>query len=280
VKGEALFLEKLRALLPDTPNAPQYLALLERRFKALEETAQGAPFPEELVSKDSRRVARGILRAGEGTWDDGDEALVRQHEDAWRRGSQAEIARSLLATTQELGRIGSRPGTLFFFLWVMESSLEGFEGTRDGTADNLAATLLESHSVQPGGSQMAKRILVVDDDENILNLERTILEQKGFDVTGASGGAEALKLLAEKTFDLVLLDVMMPEVDGFTVCRKIKEDARLKDIPVIFLTAKGGGDALAEGFESGAVMYINKPFTANKLLTIVHTMLDSGSNLS
>jgi CheY-like chemotaxis protein len=118
---------------------------------------------------------------------------------------------------------------------------------------------------------MSKRILVVDDDENILNLERTILEQKGFDVTSAGGGAEA---------DLILLDVMMPEVDGFTVCRKIKDDPRLKDIPVIFLTAKGGGDALAEGFESGAVMYINKPFTANKLLTIVNTMLESGSNLS
>src|SRR5918994_238202 len=101
---------------------------------------------------------------------------------------------------------------------------------------------------------MAKRILVVDDDENILNLEKTILEQKGFDVT--------------------------PAVDGFTVCRKIKEDPRLKDVPVIFLTAKGGGDALAEGFESGAVMYINKPFTANKLLTIVNTMLESGTNLS
>jgi DNA-binding response OmpR family regulator len=127
---------------------------------------------------------------------------------------------------------------------------------------------------------MGKRILVVDDDENILNLEKTILEQKGFDVTGAAGGAEALRLLGEHTFDLVLLDVMMPEVDGFTVCRKIKEDNRLKDIPVIFLTAKGGGEALAEGFESGAVMYINKPFTANKLLTIVNTMLESGTNLS
>jgi two-component system sensor histidine kinase/response regulator len=122
---------------------------------------------------------------------------------------------------------------------------------------------------------MAKRILVVDDDENILSLERTILEQKGFDVTTAGGGAEALRLLGATTFDLVLLDVMMPEVDGFTVCRKIKEDTRLKDIPVIFLTAKGGGEALAEGFESGAIMYINKPFTANKLLTIVNTMLEA-----
>jgi DNA-binding response OmpR family regulator len=127
---------------------------------------------------------------------------------------------------------------------------------------------------------MGKRILVVDDDENILNMEKTILEQRGFEVTGAIGGAEALEVLGQRTFDLVLLDVMMPEVDGFTVCRKIKEDPRLKDLPVIFLTAKGGGEALAEGFESGAVMYINKPFTANKLLTIVNTMLESGTNLT
>ena len=106
---------------------------------------------------------------------------------------------------------------------------------------------------------MAKRILVVDDDENILSLERTILEQKGFIVTTATGGAEALKLLGEEDFDLVLLDVMMPEIDGFTVCRRIKEEPRTKEIPVIFLTAKGGGEALAEGFESGAIMYINIP---------------------
>jgi DNA-binding response OmpR family regulator len=126
---------------------------------------------------------------------------------------------------------------------------------------------------------MAKRILVVDDDKNILNLEKTILEQKGFEVTMALGGPEALELLAKEPFDLILLDVMMPDMDGFAVCRKIKEDAKLKEVPVIFLTAKGGGEALAEGFESGAVMYINKPFTANKLLTIVNTMLESGTNL-
>ena len=121
---------------------------------------------------------------------------------------------------------------------------------------------------------MAKRILVVDDDENILSLERTILEQKGFHVTTAAGGENALTLLREQAFDLVLLDVMMPDKDGFEVCRQIKQDSRTKTIPVIFLTAKGGGEALAEGFESGAVMYINKPFTANKLLTIVNTMLE------
>jgi DNA-binding response OmpR family regulator len=121
---------------------------------------------------------------------------------------------------------------------------------------------------------MPKRILVVDDDENILSLERTILEQKGFDVTTAGGGEEALRVLRKDAFDLVLLDVMMPDKDGFEVCRQIKQEPRTKNLPVIFLTAKGGGDALAEGFDSGAVMYINKPFTANKLLTIVKTMLE------
>ncbi len=121
---------------------------------------------------------------------------------------------------------------------------------------------------------MPKRILVVDDDENILSLERTILEQKGFEVTTAEGGEEALRVLRKDTFDLVLLDVMMPDKDGFEVCRQIKQEPRLRNLPVIFLTAKGGGEALAEGFDSGAVMYINKPFTANKLLTIVNTMLE------
>jgi DNA-binding response OmpR family regulator len=121
---------------------------------------------------------------------------------------------------------------------------------------------------------MPKRILVVDDDENILSLERTILEQKGFDVTTAGGGEEALRVLRKDAFDLVLLDVMMPDKDGFEVCRQIKQEPRTKHLPVIFLTAKGGGEALAEGFDSGAVMYINKPFTANKLLTIVKTMLE------
>ena len=121
---------------------------------------------------------------------------------------------------------------------------------------------------------MADAILIVDDDPNILKLEQVILSKRGYDVTPAQGGKEGLALLAERDFDVILLDVMMPDVDGYTVCRKIRADARFDDTPVIFLTAKGGGEALAEGFESGAIMYINKPFTANKLLTIVNTMLE------
>lgn len=264
------------ALLPDNGRRAPFLELLERRLAALREVAAGGgawPHPDRC----ERALVQRVLRHGAERWDDGDENLVRGYLDRWSAGAadpQAEAAASLIAAADALGALEARPGTLFFLLWEMESML---------TSPEDIARIRRESGTQPAAprrSLMAKRILVVDDDENILNLERTILEQKGFDVTGAAGGAEALKLLAEKTFDLVLLDVMMPEIDGFTVCRKIKEDQRLKDIPVIFLTAKGGGEALAEGFESGAVMYINKPFTANKLLTIVNTMLESGTNLA
>jgi CheY-like chemotaxis protein len=271
-------LERVRGILPEGPWAKRYLGLLERRLAALEAAAGGAPFPAELLGEEALKAAREVLSPLEGEWDDGDEAFVRGALGSWGPQDLRGLASDLTRAASELSRAHTRRGALLFFLWEMESLLGTF--LPGDLTDNAAPVLLESNTGTAGGSPMAKRILVVDDDENILNLERTILEQKGFDVTGASGGAEALKLLAEKPFDLVLLDVMMPEVDGFAVCRKIKEDDRLKDLPVIFLTAKGGGEALAEGFESGAIMYINKPFTANKLLTIVHTMLESGSNLS
>ena len=122
---------------------------------------------------------------------------------------------------------------------------------------------------------MTAKILVVDDTPQNVKLLADLLGVKGYRVCTAANGEEALAQVAKEKPDLVLLDVMMPEVDGFTVCRKIKEDPKMKDLPVIFLTAKGGGEALAEGFESGAIMYINKPFTANKLLTIVNTMLET-----
>ena len=121
---------------------------------------------------------------------------------------------------------------------------------------------------------MAGAILLVVDDQNILKLEQAILFKLGYDVTLAQGGKECLALLAERDFDLVLLDVMMPDVDGYTVCRKIRDEARFDDMPVIFLTAKGGGEALSEGFDAGAAMYIRKPFTASKLREMVRTALD------
>jgi two-component system sensor histidine kinase/response regulator len=123
---------------------------------------------------------------------------------------------------------------------------------------------------------MAKTILAVDDDENILNLERAILAHEGFEVIAATSAKEALEAVAGQSVDLILLDIVMPEMDGFELCLQLKADPRFKDVPVVFLTARGGGEALAEGFESGGVMYIRKPFTAAKLLAVVGTLLETG----
>ena len=120
---------------------------------------------------------------------------------------------------------------------------------------------------------MAKRILVVDDDENILSLERTILEQKGFEVTTAGGGAEALEIIGQNDFDLVLLDVMMPEIDGFTVCRRIKEEPKTREIPVIFMTALAKTEHKVKGFKAGGVDYITKPLQFEEVLARVATHL-------
>jgi DNA-binding response OmpR family regulator len=125
---------------------------------------------------------------------------------------------------------------------------------------------------------MAKRILAVDDDENVLDLVKAILVQNGFDVVTAGGAKAALDMLEREAVDLMLLDVVMPEMDGFELCRRTKANPRFKDLPVVFLTARGGGDALAEGFEAGGVMYIRKPFTAAKLLAVVGTMLKSAEH--
>jgi DNA-binding response OmpR family regulator len=125
---------------------------------------------------------------------------------------------------------------------------------------------------------MPKRILAVDDDENILNLEKAILAQEGFEVLTAGGAQEALAILDREPVDLVLLDVVMPDMDGFEFCRRLKQDERFARLPVVFLTARGGGDALTEGFEAGGMMYIRKPFTAAKLLAVVGTTLDTGTH--
>ena len=122
-------------------------------------------------------------------------------------------------------------------------------------------------------SDKKQTILAVDDTPENLDVVKSILVSE-YTVKAAVNGKMALKIAETQLPDLILLDIMMPEMDGYEVCRRLKVNPVTQKIPVIFLTAKGGGEALAEGFESGAIMYINKPFTANKLLTIVNTMLE------
>jgi CheY-like chemotaxis protein len=127
------------------------------------------------------------------------------------------------------------------------------------------------------GAAMANRILVVDDERDVLGVIEKMLVGHGYDVTLSTSGDEALELLQRQAFDLVFLDVMMPDMDGFEVCRRIREMESLKELPVVFLTAKGGGEALGEGLDVGGTLYISKPFTGDKLRAILHALLDSAS---
>jgi two-component system sensor histidine kinase/response regulator len=117
-------------------------------------------------------------------------------------------------------------------------------------------------------------VLIVDDVTKNLQVVGTILRQAGYAVTPATSGAEALEGLREHLPDLILLDVMMPEMDGLEVCRRLKADPAATQIPVIFLTASNEMEHLVKGFDVGAVDYVTKPFNPPELLARVRTHLE------
>jgi len=119
----------------------------------------------------------------------------------------------------------------------------------------------------------SSRILVVDDTTENLQIIGAILRKSGYQLSVAKHGQQGLEIAARTPPDLVLLDIMMPELNGFEVCERLKADAKLKDIPVIFLTASNEADNVVKGFEIGAVDYITKPFNAAELLSRVNTHL-------
>jgi DNA-binding response OmpR family regulator len=112
---------------------------------------------------------------------------------------------------------------------------------------------------------MAKRILVVDDEERIVRLLQIRLEALGYEVLPAYDGETALCLAADRSPDLVLLDVMMPKLDGFEVLGRLKADGATAWIPVIMLTARGQFEDLAHGYGEGAHWYFHKPFDVGEL---------------
>lgn len=116
-------------------------------------------------------------------------------------------------------------------------------------------------------------ILIVDDTPKNIQLLGTILKNAGYKVNVATNGLQALSVLEKLKPDLILLDVMMPDLDGYETCKRIKEINHLKDIPIIFLTAKTQTEDIVKGFELGAVDYIVKPFNALELLARVKTHL-------
>lgn len=123
-------------------------------------------------------------------------------------------------------------------------------------------------------SRKAKtRILVVEDDEDILELVSYNLEKEGYQVVRATTGEEALACVEEEPPQLVLLDLMLPEIDGLEVCRRLKREENSSAIPIVMLTAKGEETDIITGLESGADDYITKPFSPRVLVARVRAVL-------
>lgn len=120
---------------------------------------------------------------------------------------------------------------------------------------------------------MDEKILIVDDDATMVNLLSTILEIDGFETQKALSGREALDILTEGTPDLVLLDIMMPEMDGFEVLAKIRNDPQTQKLPIIMLTARTDDKDIFEGWRRGADEYVTKPFDPHALVETIRKVL-------
>ncbi len=121
---------------------------------------------------------------------------------------------------------------------------------------------------------MAKEhILVVDDEEDILELVQYNLVREGYQVKGALSGEEALKKVAKESFDLIVLDLMLPGIDGLEVARQLRGDKKNQQVPIVMLTAKGEEADVVTGLELGADDYLTKPFSPRILIARIRAVL-------
>lgn len=117
------------------------------------------------------------------------------------------------------------------------------------------------------------KILVVEDEESLLKLESILLTSKGYLVTGVMDGRAALEEIKTNRPDLVILDIMLPEIDGFEVCKRIKENDETKSIPVVMLTAKKSNQDVERGRLVGADAYITKPFRSARVMEVIEGLI-------
>lgn len=118
-----------------------------------------------------------------------------------------------------------------------------------------------------------KRVLICDDDPVILRLIQVNLELEGFGVLSADNGEKALEVATAEHPDLVILDIMMPRLDGYQTCERLKAQDSTKDIPVVFLSAKAQASDIEKGREYGVSEYLTKPFDPNDLVEVVQRLL-------
>ena len=117
-------------------------------------------------------------------------------------------------------------------------------------------------------------ILIVDDIPSNIRLMVSLLDERGYSVSYAQSGPHAIELCKKVSFDLILLDVMMPGMDGFEVCKELKTMEHTKDVPVVFLTARTDQVSVLKGFEIGGIDYVTKPFSEKELLVRISTHLE------
>lgn len=120
-------------------------------------------------------------------------------------------------------------------------------------------------------------ILIVDDEPNIVMSLEFLMRKNGYQVSIARNGTEALEAVDRTAFDVVLLDIMMPDVDGYEVCRHIRQRADQADTRVIMLSAKSKEADIQKGYEAGADLYIPKPFSTRQLMTTVKDLLNTSA---
>lgn len=124
-----------------------------------------------------------------------------------------------------------------------------------------------------GADTRNKRILVAEDDQNILRQIVFNLQSSDYEVITATTGVEAMRLLMRERPDLLITDIMMPEMDGYELVAALRRDELLSDLPVIMLTAKTLDDDVAQGYSSGTDLYLTKPFNPVELLSFVQRIL-------
>ena len=120
---------------------------------------------------------------------------------------------------------------------------------------------------------MPKEILIVDDEPSIVVPIQFLMEQQGYNVLVAENGEDALDIIYKYKPDLILLDIMLPRIDGYEVCEIVRLDPRYRDIKIIFITAKGREVEIAKGLALGADAYITKPFSNTELVSKVKELL-------
>lgn len=111
------------------------------------------------------------------------------------------------------------------------------------------------------------KILIVDDTPKNIQMAMNILKNEGHHMFYAQSGDKALKIVEENSFDLILLDIMMPEMNGYDVCNELKKNEKTKDIPIIFLSGKDSTSDIERAYEVGGVDYVVKPFISIELIT-------------